>query len=110
MWLHRTAAGRAVVHVGPSGRRGSRHIAFVGIDTKDVREKARSFVESNHISYPIVFDDRARVAVAMGRLPVAGLPFTALIDRRQRVAAVYVGAVTPRDLQPVLDRLAAEPL
>jgi peroxiredoxin len=87
----------------------SRHIAFVGIDTKDVREKVRSFVESNHISYPIVFDDRARVAVAMGRLPVAGLPFTALIDRRQRVAAVYVGAVTAKDLQPVLGRLAAEP-
>jgi peroxiredoxin len=87
----------------------SRHVAVVGVDTKDLRGKARAFVEHDHISFPIVFDDRARVAVAMGRLPVVGLPFTALIDRQQRVAAVYVGAVTPKDLQPVLDRLAAEP-
>lgn len=87
----------------------SRDVTVVGIDTKDFHSKASAFVKDNHISFPIVFDDRARVAVAMGRLPVAGLPFTALIDRHQRVAAVYVGAVTPKDLQPALDRLAAEP-
>ena len=86
-----------------------RHVTVVGIDTKDFRSKASAFVKDHHVSFPIVFDDRARVAVAMGRLPLVGLPFTALIDRQQRVAAVYVGAVTPKDLQPVLDRLAAEP-
>jgi thiol-disulfide isomerase/thioredoxin len=87
----------------------SPHMRFVGIDTKDVRGKARSFVEHNHISYPMVFDDRARVAVAIGKVPSVGLPFTVLIDKHQRVAAVYIRAVTPKDLQPALDQLAAEP-
>ena len=39
---------------------------------------------------------------------MAGLPNTILIDRRGRVAAVYVGAVQAGDLTPVLALLTAE--
>jgi hypothetical protein len=33
-----------------------------------------------------------------------------LIDKQRRVAAVYVGPQSAKELQPVLSRLAAEPL
>ena len=84
-------------------------VDFVGIDFKDQRGKAQSFVKDNDISFPIVYDQQGKTALELGHLPSQGLPFTVLIDKQQRVAAVYVGSLTPKDLEPVLDRLLAEP-
>jgi thiol-disulfide isomerase/thioredoxin len=84
-------------------------VDFVGIDFKDQRGKAQSFVKDNDISFPIVYDQQGKTAVQLGHLPSQGLPFTVLIDKQQRVAAVYVGALTPKDLEPVLNKLIAEP-
>ncbi|MBV9593782.1 MAG: TlpA family protein disulfide reductase [Actinobacteria bacterium] len=84
-------------------------VSFVGIDTKETsRQAPMSFVQANNISYPIVFDEPGQVAVKMGNLPATALPFTVLIDKQQRVAAVYESALLPADLQPVLTTLAAE--
>jgi thiol-disulfide isomerase/thioredoxin len=84
-------------------------VDFVGIDFKDQRGKAQSFVKDNDISFPIVYDQQGKTALQLGHLPSQGLPFTVLIDKQQRVAAVYVGSLTPKDLEPVLDKLIAEP-
>lgn len=84
-------------------------VDFVGIDFKDQRGKAQSFVKDNDISFPIVYDQQGKTALELGHLPSQGLPFTVLIDKQQRVAAVYVGSLTPKDLEPVLDKLLAEP-
>jgi hypothetical protein len=40
---------------------------------------------------------------------MVGLPWTVVVDKDQRVAAVYSGPVLPADLQPVLNSLIAEP-
>lgn len=82
---------------------------FIGIDFKDQRGKAQSFVRDNDISYPIVYDQQGKTALQMGHLPAQGLPFTVLIDKQQRVAAVYTMQLSPKDLEPVLDKLLAEP-
>jgi peroxiredoxin len=86
-----------------------RGIDFVGIDTKDIASAARAFVSENHISFRNVYDEPGEIALRLGNLPAQGLPFTVLIDKQQRVAAVYLGPQSPKDLQPVLDRLAGEP-
>jgi thiol-disulfide isomerase/thioredoxin len=87
----------------------SRGVRFVGIDTKEaLRDQPRSFVRDHHISYPIVFDESGRVATELGHLPVQGLPFSVLVDKRGRVAAVYTGRLAPADLEPVLNQLVAE--
>ena len=84
-------------------------VTFVGIDTKESSKDApKAFVSDNDISYPIVWDEPGQTAVAIGKVPALSLPFTVLIDRHQRVAAVYTAALTEGDLQPVLDKLAAE--
>jgi peroxiredoxin len=85
-------------------------VDFVGIDTKDIKSAARSFVSDHAITFPIVYDEPGEVALRLGHLPAESLPFTVLIDKQQRVAAVYVGAQNAKDLQPVLNRLVAEPL
>ena len=84
-------------------------VQFVGIDTKETsRDAAKSFVSDNRISYPMVWDEPGRTAVQIGKLPALALPFTVLIDKHQRVAAVYLTKLAPGDLQPALDRLVAE--
>ena len=62
-------------------------IQFVGIDAKDTRSGGRSFVEANDISYPIVWDEQARTALQLGKVPSVSLPFTVIVDKQQRIAA-----------------------
>lgn len=85
----------------------SRSADFVGIDIKDERQAAASFITDNHMTYPMVYDEPGRAALQLG-VPVGGLPVTVLIDRRGKVAAVYEGAVHRSTLVPSLQRLLAE--
>jgi hypothetical protein len=41
-------------------------------------------------------------------VPSVSLPFTVIVDKQQRIAAVYLGAVQPADLRPVITGLARE--
>ena len=73
------------------------------------RDSATSFITDRAITYPNVYDPTASSALQLGRVPLSiGLPWTVVIDKQQRVAAVYNGQVLPKDLQPVLDTLTAE--
>jgi thiol-disulfide isomerase/thioredoxin len=84
-------------------------VTFVGIDTKEAsRDSPKAFVKNNDISFPIVFDEQGEVATALGKIAAPGLPFSVLLDRLGRVAAVYLGTVSAQDLEPVLNKLVAE--
>lgn len=83
-------------------------VQFVGFDVKDQKQDAQAFVEDNHITYPIVFDQATKVALQLGSLPVAGLPLTVLVDKQGRVAAAYVGLTQPSKLQPAIATLVGE--
>jgi len=84
-------------------------VVFIGIDTKETStDAAKAFVKDNDISFPIVSDEQGETAIALGKIPARALPFTVILDRQQRVAAVYLRTLTPKDLQPVLDKLLAE--
>ena len=85
----------------------SQGVQFVGINTKDTRSGATSFVEDNHISYPIVFDEQGAAVRPLGNVP-ADLPFTLMLDRHGRVAAVYLGIMTGKDLENSLALLLRE--
>jgi hypothetical protein len=56
-----------------------------------------------------VYDQQGKTALELGNLPALGLPFTVLVDKQQRVAAVYTQQLAPKDLEPVLNKLLAEP-
>lgn len=80
----------------------------VGVAVKDERSDVTSFVKNNNVTYPIVFDEIAKTALQLGRVPTFALPSTVVIDRQGRVAAVYSGALQQGDLQPVVTALARE--
>ena len=84
-------------------------VQFVGIDTKETsRDSARAVVTDNKITYPMMWDEQGKTAVALGKIPAQALPFTVLLDKQHRVAAVYLSSLSAKDLQPVLNTLIAE--
>jgi thiol-disulfide isomerase/thioredoxin len=86
----------------------NKDVSFVGIDIKDgTRDAPRSFVRDSHITYPIVYDETGETALRMGNIRVQATPFTVLLDKQHRVAGVYVGPLTAKDLEPMLNKLVA---
>jgi peroxiredoxin len=86
----------------------SRGVTFLGIDTKDVKSNAQAFVRDYSITYPIIYDEQGETALRLGNLPATALPFTVLIDKQGRVAAVYIIRLSAKDLTGALDKLLAE--
>jgi thiol-disulfide isomerase/thioredoxin len=82
-------------------------VAFLGIDTKDNTAPAKTFVAQSGVKYPVLFDQQGRTALELGNIP-ANLPFTVLVDKTGKVAAVYEGAVTDKDLDGPISTLSAE--
>ena len=89
--------------------RKSSGVQFVGMDVKDPsKSAAQSWIKDKGVTFPVVYDEAAKSAIQLGDVPMAALPSTVVIDKQGRVAAVYVGAVLPADLNPALDQLVRE--
>jgi peroxiredoxin len=86
----------------------SKGVDFLGINTKDAKDAAKHFVRTNDITFPIVYDEPGETALRLGNLPTAYLPFTVLLDKAGKVAAVYVVRVSYNDLQTSVEKLLAE--
>jgi cytochrome c biogenesis protein CcmG/thiol:disulfide interchange protein DsbE len=69
---------------------------FVGLNTQDVTDDARAFLEEFDVSYPNVRDGSDAVARDWG---VTGLPETFFVDRRGRVVGHVIGAIDSRQLR-----------
>ena len=83
-----------------------RGVAFVGVDIQDKAEAGTRFVRDLKLTFPNAPDPTGRVSVDYG---VYGVPETFFIDRRGRIRAKHVGALTDQILREQLDRLLAEP-
>ena len=86
-----------------------RGVRFLGIDVRDQREAAADFVRDRGVVYPSIYDPPGRSLLALRGYPRNAVPSTIVLDRSHRVAAVFLTAVLASDLQPVVDRIAAEP-
>lgn len=84
-------------------------VAFLGVDIKDERSAAQAYEKTYQLSFPSLFDPTGRVALQFSQVPPNSIPATIVIDRQQRVAAVFRRPVLPADLLPVVRRVAAEP-
>ncbi|WP_016881527.1 MULTISPECIES: TlpA disulfide reductase family protein [unclassified Rhodococcus (in: high G+C Gram-positive bacteria)] len=86
-------------------------VAFLGINVRDPgRDKAQDFVIDNAVTYPSIYDPPMRTLLALGgSYPTSVIPSTLVLDRHHRVAAVFLRALLTEDLQPVIERAAAEP-
>ena len=87
----------------------ARGVSFLGIDVRDDRDAAADFVRDRGVSYPSIFDPPGRSLLVLRGYPRNAVPSTLVLDREGRVAATFLTAVLATDLQPVVDRVAAEP-
>jgi thiol-disulfide isomerase/thioredoxin len=85
-------------------------VAFLGIDVRDNnRQAAQDFVEDRHVTFPSIYDPAMRTMIAFGgKYPTTVIPSTLVLDRRHRVAAVFLRELLAEDLQPVVLRVARE--
>jgi thiol-disulfide isomerase/thioredoxin len=85
-------------------------VQFLGINVRDnQQDKAQDFVTDNKVSYPSIYDPPMRTLLALGQnYPTSVIPTTIVLDREHRVAAVFLTELLASDLQPVVERVAAE--
>jgi cytochrome c biogenesis protein CcmG, thiol:disulfide interchange protein DsbE len=83
-----------------------RGVTMVGVNIQDKEEPARRFLAQFAHTFPNAPDPVGRVSVDYG---VYGVPETFFVDRRGRIRAKHVGAVTDEILRREIDRLLAEP-
>ncbi|HLS76544.1 MAG TPA: TlpA disulfide reductase family protein [Nocardia sp.] len=85
-------------------------VAFLGINVRDPqRDKAQDFVTANQVGYPSIYDPPMRTLLALGgNFPTSVIPTTLVLDRQHRVAAVFLRTLLASDLQPIVERVAAE--
>jgi thiol-disulfide isomerase/thioredoxin len=87
-----------------------RGVQFLGVDVRDQRAAAADFVRDRGVVYPSIYDPPGRSLLVLRGYPRNAVPSTVVLDRAHRVAAVFLTAVLASDLQPVVDRVAAEPV
>lgn len=79
-----------------------KNVVFVGIDSKDDRGYARSFLERYGVTYPNVYDGKGS---QIGRYGVTGYPETFFIDARGKVRYRIAGPVAKAsDLDEGIER------
>ncbi len=84
-------------------------VQFLGLNVKETSEQfALAFVERFGIEFPSLYDPRGEVALAFRDYPATAIPSTIVLDRDNRVAAVYTGEVSQDDLRRVLDLVLQE--
>jgi cytochrome c biogenesis protein CcmG/thiol:disulfide interchange protein DsbE len=74
--------------------RGGSGLVVVGLDAKDFRRDARSFMRKYDLTFPVVYDGPGTTLEGYG---VTGFPETFVIDRDGRVVEAFVGAVNSDD-------------
>lgn len=84
-------------------------VQFVGVNVKDQPGPATAFQRVQGVTYPSLFDPDGQVAVRFRDLPPSAIPTTLVFDRRGRVAARFLGAVTETRLTAVVHQVAGEP-
>ena len=82
-----------------------RDVVVLGVDIQDRAEAAKKFIADFSLTFPNALDAAGRVSVDYG---VYGVPETFFIDRRGRIRAKHVGAVTDEAFRHQVDRLLAE--
>ncbi|MGI9003894.1 MAG: TlpA disulfide reductase family protein [Pseudonocardia sp.] len=80
----------------------------LGIDVRDDRSAATDFVRDRGVTYDSIFDNPGRTLAALGGFPRNVVPSTLVLDKRHRVAAVYLLPIRVPDLIPLIRHLATE--
>jgi thiol-disulfide isomerase/thioredoxin len=84
-------------------------VRFVGLNTRDGTANAQAFQRAFKISYPSIDDQDQRLQLAFSSsVNPSTIPWTIILDRQQRIAAVIPGEATYTALKRTVESVAAE--
>ncbi|GAA4944365.1 TlpA disulfide reductase family protein [Actinoplanes utahensis] len=85
----------------------ARDVTFLGVDTRDDKDSAKAFERAYQITYQSLYDFEGRVGLKFD-VTQSSIPSTLILDREGRIAAAIRRATTADELQPLVERIAAE--
>jgi peroxiredoxin/predicted small secreted protein len=86
-----------------------KNVQVLGVDLRDDQRSApEDFMRDTGLTYPSIYDPPGRSLLALKGYPRAAVPSTIVLDKRHRVAAVFLRDLLAEDLTPLLERLLAE--
>jgi thiol-disulfide isomerase/thioredoxin len=83
-------------------------VEFLGVNVRDSRDNAEAYERAYKVTYPSLYDRGQRVALKFRDTPPNAIPATIVLDRAGRVAVVFRKPLLREDLQPTVERIAAE--
>ncbi|GAA0524953.1 TlpA disulfide reductase family protein [Paractinoplanes ferrugineus] len=81
-------------------------VTFIGINSRDDRDAAKAF-ERGRVTYPSIYDFDGKVALKFD-VTQTSTPATLILDREGRIAVALRAATTKAQLQPLVEKIAAE--
>ena len=81
-------------------------VTFIGVNSRDDRDAAIAF-ERGRVTYRSVYDPDGKVALKFDVTQVS-TPSTLILDRQGRIAVAMRRATVISELQPLVERVAAE--
>ncbi|BCY05099.1 hypothetical protein L3i22_001870 [Actinoplanes sp. L3-i22] len=83
-----------------------KNVTFLGINSRDDRDSAKAF-EKGRVTYPSIYDYDGDVALKFD-VTQTSTPATLILDRQGRIAVALRRSTTVAELQPLVERVAAE--
>jgi thiol-disulfide isomerase/thioredoxin len=85
----------------------AKDVTFLGVNTRDERDAAKAFERGYQVTYGSLFDNEGRAGLKFDVTQNA-IPSTLILDRQGRIAVGIRRATTIAELQPLVERVAAE--
>ncbi|HKS44110.1 MAG TPA: TlpA disulfide reductase family protein [Amycolatopsis sp.] len=84
-------------------------VQVLGYDVRDFdRSAPQDFVRDRGLTYPSIYDPPGRGLLKLNGYPLSAVPSTIVLDKQQRVAAVYLRSILASDVLPLVEKLAKE--
>jgi thiol-disulfide isomerase/thioredoxin len=81
-------------------------VTFIGVNSRDDKDSAIAF-ERGRVTYPSIYDFDGAVALKFD-VTQTSTPATLILDRQGRIAMALRDATTQSQLQPLVEKIAAE--
>lgn len=78
------------------------NVKFVGINSQDSLERARTWLASNPTTYAHFFDDQAFIKASLTTVPNMGMPITVVLNEQGKITHWFSGAINAKGLDKVL--------
>jgi peroxiredoxin len=82
-------------------------VVFVGIDTRDDPDGARSYMKAKGVTYPSINDPSGSVVLQFRDVPPSAIPSTLVIDSQGKIAAVHLGKIDADELTSLIGKASS---